>query len=279
MFFYRNGHLPYGTADGPAGFIVNLENYESFAEGYGTTYPLAMTLDEYCACFYRVKSWRLQGSVSIENGEEGQNYWEGSHEIDMVFDRFTAHEELLITRGKVVFSTNSSRRNELFGSLPVAEPFSGTHFIVSGTPQQVAANFEITVNFSPQLDQESGILSVGDSQVYEDNLAVSFRLLFSVSGTATRSIVPGPGESVSSFSTEASTIGFGLWPVNEPLGNPEVGALEISGPFESPKSVELFALPDAGISFENLTLEPAEWFTYDIYGSGPLYDSETGDFL
>lgn len=304
MFFYRNGHLPYGTADGPHGYHIFPADFESAPEGQGTTYPLLMSMEEYCACFYRVKAWRLTGSLEIDFGRlytdtnqpDQQGKWTGSHEIDMVFPRLVTDELQTIALSKYVSANNGiDRSRELFGSDAVIESFSGSHSrVFNGSTSQATASYTIEANFCPTIDLETEFAAVGQSQVSSDKLAVVFRLLFTINGQASHSTDGGASQINFQVDLRASTNGSSFWTHESQASlinpsRPVATQLEISGPLDPPKAVNIYLSTyshgsgggglNSGLALDGLTLHPSEWFTYDIYGSGPIYDSETGDFL
>ncbi|NBV42278.1 hypothetical protein EBR96_05865 [bacterium] len=255
------GKLPYGTSAGPTAYFPG-EPASEADEGDGSYYPLRLTEEEYVYCFWRVKKWKLALSVSIFKGTEDDNYTY-SGDLTFFFERIGTGAAPLLTEKQIPFLENKYLQS-IWASEPATFSDIGQHnFKVEDSMQSE----DINITFSATLDQREGIndatyVAVGKSREQEDKLASYLNMEIAADDGITFSGISGLGTKITSQSK--ATISLNLFPGEDPI---------------PVKLYEVFEGSLEGVSISAGTLEPCEWFAYEFDGLGPVWETDTGDFI
>lgn len=280
----RASHIPYPTDPAPLWVITTDDplEYQTASEGIGALFPIFMTKEEFCACLYRVKTWKLTGTMNVNYGDTGpgQELYAGTTTIEILFERsfFLSSEPL-----KEIDLYSPDRRTKLFQSQQQELEFQGTRtvyppeFAEDQEPQEEPITFKLAATLNSFGQQEIEIFGCGKSLEKENKLAVSVNVALDVSY----------GNSNIVFFSAVSSSLFAN-PSAEPSEAQTIAEISVLGPFEEPGSedltISLFEFgneqtPTNNVTFSNLELKPHEWFTYEVNGLGPVYDADTGEFV
>jgi hypothetical protein len=223
-----------------------------------------MLPEEYYYCFWRVKAWKLTGNLSVDY-TSGEQTWEGSSSIDIVYTRPTLEQGLLCL-------SNVSYQSPFELGVETTS-FGGTYtVIVDDEPVSSPMTFGVSCRFSVGWmigQNELGFAAVGKSQTESTKFSAGIGITFNIGSE-------GYGAELVSGRTLLGV------PEAGPIEEDSVGSMElvIDPEEETPigRTVPLyppFGFAD-GLSISNLKLQPSEWYEYALSGNSALYDSATG---
>lgn len=280
---YRNGHLSFGTEPGPLAADINTDDVIFANEGSGTVFCLFMTVPEFCAAFYRVKKWKLSGDIIVNKGslQPGDTLYTGSSFFELIFTRRSGIEQELTeldlyALGKSVSLMSSQAQSFQFSGIATYKPA----FPLNATPTTDNVTYNFVADIDAATSYEIGIDSVGKSVTKPGKLTVSFKIEMDLNGIT-------DGNQVVLFNRMVNA-GVLANPFLPPIVGDPIANLQVYGEFAEPGGEDLtvpifefeaLEAPTGEVSLSNFKLEPQEWFTYEVNGLGPVYDSATGEFV
>ena len=247
-FLYRGGKLPFCLGRFP---YFHRQNITTISYGEGTTYPLDLTVEQYAACFWRVKTWKFSGILDglAEFGDATVSFYT---EFERTFTRDVPEEKYLICKenkqDEGIWPALSNEGDYEYSGTVTRPPPDGTEgadlLLECGLGARIQSNQLVDVALRPN----------GNLQCY---------FAFTILVTAR-------------FSDGGDFIGTPVFlsnledynPPSPPL--PYVGPLQIYLPNMDTIEINVYGFCGDGGPSE-FKIEPIEFFTWD-----GLYNSATG---